>query len=599
MTIVRKRIYLILILLLLIAVTLCSCAAPLPVGPNTPAQTIAGGETTQHETDSPHESPVPHGQISFLFFSDTQADPETGDYSAFGELLRGALSVNDRPDLVIFGGDTVNEGGSETEWRDFRFVTGDYLAGLTTAAAAGNHDNYPLLTKQFNYPDETPLDFSRGFFYTLAAGPVFFVVLDSNVMGAANESDIEWLRQELQSEAAKDAAFIIAVMHHPMWPVVANPKDAQRAETMREHFLRILEDSGVALILCGHQHNYARTQPQTGETGDGGEPGITQIMAASGGKDTYTPGDFDYICLSAPAPNYLLVKADGESVTASAFDKDHVLIDQVIIRKGETKNPVSGDNSRRIRVLDSSGEELWSFTEAELQMLPPERSGVFSHIYSSINNWPSVRYYAAAGYSVLSILDQAGALESFQTITFRAEDGYETVFTRDQLLSDHYYYPKAGESAEGHETVFPIIAYRWREGTTDMNDIREDKPSLIIGQRTPNEHTNPAFVIGVAGIIVSETPCEKWEPASTFPLPGPIAEGETVKLQHAFYGLVKMHYTLDGSDPTTLSQMYNTSTYQPELNVPIPITEPTVIKVLVTGYGKNDSDIAVFEFTPT
>jgi hypothetical protein len=44
--------------------------------------------------------------------------------------------------------------------------------------------------------------------------------------------------------------------------------------------------------------------------------------------------------------------------------------------------------------------------------------------------------------------------------------------------------------------------------------------------------------------------------------------------------------------------MYNISTYQPELNVPIPITEPTVIKVLVRGYGMNDSEIAVFEFTP-
>ena len=69
-----------------------------------------------------------------------------------------------------------------------------------------------------------------------------------------------------------------------------------------------------------------------------------------------------------------------------------------------------------------------------------------------------------------------------------------------------------------------------------------------------------------------------------------------MKLQHPYFGLVKLHYTLDGSDPTHMSPMYNPSTYQLELNIPIPITAPTVIKVLATGYGKNDSEIAVFEF---
>ena len=86
--------------------------------------------------------------------------------------------------------------------------------------------------------------------------------------------------------------------------------------------------------------------------------------------------------------------------------------------------------------------------------------------------------------------------------------------------------------------------------------------------------------------------------ASAFPLPGSIAAGETVKLQHPDYGMVKLHYTLDGSEPTLLSTMYNPSTYQPELNRPIPISEPTVIKVLVSGYGKEDSEIATFEFIP-
>ena len=251
-----------------------------------------------------------------------------------------------------------------------------------------------------------------------------------------------------------------------------------------------------------------------------------------------------------------------------------------------------------IRVVNPSAQELWSFTASELAGLAPEKTEPFIHAYSTINNWPSERFLVAAGYSVESILKLAGVFDSAQTLTFRAEDGYEVSLTRQQLLKEQYYYPNVGQNGDGAEPVVPIIAYRLREGTSDTSQLRAEKPALIFGQSYPFEHTNPAFVERVAEIVVDDSPCESWEPASTFPLPGQIAEGETVKLQHASIGLVKLHYTLDGSDPTPLSKMYNPSTYQPELNVPIPITEPVTIKVLVTGFGKNDSEIAEFEFLP-
>jgi hypothetical protein len=183
-------------------------------------------------------------------------------------------------------------------------------------------------------------------------------------------------------------------------------------------------------------------------------------------------------------------------------------------------------------------------------------------------------------------------------VTFRAIDGYEASFTQEQLFSPQFFYPNVSENDSGAVPVKPIIAFRWRDGTDDLNDIYENKPTLIFGQRNPFEHTNPAFVSNVVEIIIDDAPADRWAEAGTFPMAGPIAEGETVKLQHAVFGLVKLYYTLDGSDPTMLSAMYNPSTFQPELNKPIPITERTVIKVLVTGYGKQNSEIAVFEFWP-
>jgi hypothetical protein len=240
------------------------------------------------------------------------------------------------------------------------------------------------------------------------------------------------------------------------------------------------------------------------------------------------------------------------------------------------------------------GEEL-VLTLEELASIPDVG---FDHIYSTINNWPTSRFYAANGIKVHSILEAAGVLETAKVITFRSTDSYEMSFTREQLLEGtQYYYPGVEEGIEdGAEEVVPIIAYNYKEGSKDISEAVPEALCLIIGQKSPIEHTNPAFVENISEIIVSNQEPEAWEPATTFPAAGAIAAGETVKLQHPEMGIIKLHYTLDGTEPTELSPMYNPSTYQPELNKPIPITEDTVIKVLVSGYGKKNSEVATFTF---
>ena len=265
------------------------------------------------------EEAEPQQQISFLFFSDTQADIETGYYSGVGELIALAATGVEKPNLVIFGGDTVNDGGDADEWRDF-WNAAMSLSGLTSAAVPGNHDNYPLLSEQFDYPVSAPSGQGEGYFYSFDKAPVHFIMLDSNIMGAANEKDLKWLRADLESMAARQATWRIVVMHHPMWLIADNPKDAARAETMREFFLPLLQECGVDLVLCGHQHVYARSLPMSGDTVATNGKGIVQIMAASGGKQSYVAGNWEYISVSADAPNYLYIVADDESLIVTAYD---------------------------------------------------------------------------------------------------------------------------------------------------------------------------------------------------------------------------------------------------------------------------------------
>jgi len=263
----------------------------------------------------------------------------------------------------------------------------------------------------------------------------------------------------------------------------------------------------------------------------------------------------------------------------------------------ETDLGVSLTEEQEEQTLTIKGDTLSTDLQYTLKDLAVLSDVGFEHLYSTINNWPSAQIYAAKGIRVKKILEEAGVLDTAEVITFRSGDSYEASFTKEQLFGPTFYYPGVAEgSEEGAEAVEPILALQYKENSEKIEDAIPQDPCLIVGQRNPLEHSNPAFVENISEIIVSAKAPEKWEAPSTFPLPGKIAKGETVKLQHPSIGIVKLHYTIDGSDPTEGSPMYNPSTYQPELNVPITITEDMTIKVLVCGYGKENSDIATFRF---
>ncbi|MDO4582075.1 MAG: FN3 associated domain-containing protein [Bacillota bacterium] len=220
-----------------------------------------------------------------------------------------------------------------------------------------------------------------------------------------------------------------------------------------------------------------------------------------------------------------------------------------------------------------------------------------SAVYSTVNNWPLPKFYAASGVPVAQVLAAAG-VGDYGTVNFAAADGYNITLTRQQLEEPRYSYPGLLSGDEsGAEQVEPILALAFKEDSDDLAEILPDQPAFIFGQANIFEHTNPAFIENISVITVSAAPPEQWPLAYTFPVPGEVRAGDLVKLQHDSFGLVKLHYTTDGSDPDQLSPMYNPSTYQPELNVPLTINEDTLIKVRVYGYGKQPSDIAEWRFT--
>ena len=98
----------------------------------------------------------------------------------------------------------------------------------------------------------------------------------------------------------------------------------------------------------------------------------------------------------------------------------------------------------------------------------------------------------------------------------------------------------------------------------------------------------------------------KWDKPTASVLPGQVPPGTLVELQSVFNDEDKVHYTLDGSDPTIHSPMYNIISSRwwssrgrekvAEINRPIELVEDTTIKAVVIGPGRLNSDIVSFSY---
>jgi len=225
---------------------------------------------------------------------------------------------------LVLGGDTVNDDADEDEWRDFKQAAGSSLNEMLVAAAAGNHDNSKHLAGRFDWPVAAPETPYQGYFYSFDMSGVHFIIMDSNIMGAAKEEDIAWLEADLSGDAAVKADWRVAVCHHPFWPVAEIPKDINRAQTIRENFLPLLEEYSVDILLVGHQNIYSRCAP---------EQGPVQVMVASGGKKSYTPVERPYLVIADDAPNYALVSVTNSELVVNAYDAFGSVIDSFALMR--------------------------------------------------------------------------------------------------------------------------------------------------------------------------------------------------------------------------------------------------------------------------
>ena len=248
---------------LLSALLFAQCGGSAPPGPTPPG---GGGGT-----------PPPTGPVTVLAAGDIG---ECG----FGAPQTGLLL--DRLEGTILAlGDLAYFQGTAANFRDCY----DPFWGRhrdRTRPVPGNHEyESPGASPYYDYFGS--LAGPRGLgYYAFTAGSWRIIALNSELPMTPASAQQQWLRGELDNNRF---SCTLAYWHRPLFSSGPNPPALDARDLWRT-----LSDSGVDLILNGHDHLYERFAPQDVD-GKASSVGIRQFTAGTGGAHLYVFG--------APKPN--------------------------------------------------------------------------------------------------------------------------------------------------------------------------------------------------------------------------------------------------------------------------------------------------------
>ncbi len=201
-------------------------------------------------------------EANFIVYADVQASNEENFQSA-AKVLQSAVKIMPNYEFAIGLGDFVNDCTNE-EWdsyfRNFEFMN----MNTTLVPIAGNHEGnlqWFKFNNMFNIGEAEGSATITGCYYSFDWGDAHFAVLNSNDMYPMSASQINWLKNDMNSS---DAQWKIVLMHRALYSA---GKNINKPDTviMRNLLLPVIDELGIDVVFAGHDHMYMRTEPVKGE----------------------------------------------------------------------------------------------------------------------------------------------------------------------------------------------------------------------------------------------------------------------------------------------------------------------------------------------
>ncbi len=318
-------------------------------------RSTSGNETFESAVETFTTAPEDESSMRFVVWGDNQGNP-----SVFGRLSR--LMAADQPALAMSCGDVVVDGNVYSQWGvEFLSPLQPLSKNVPFYVAIGNHErNSPWF---YNYMAQP----GNEHWFSMDYANCHFVVLDTNFPFMPGSEQYQWLYNDLFSDAAQNANWLLVFHHHPPYSEIY--EEAVYAQ-LRMHIVPLLETAGVDADFSGHIHDYERgvfTPPDTGRR-------IAYIQTSGGGgrlwEDEFD-GEWDQIeRVVQYVYHYLRVDVTEDTLTINAIDSQGDSFDSIRLnrepRKAEPPEPPPPVN---IPPELPSGEAItqWDFTAGDLE----------------------------------------------------------------------------------------------------------------------------------------------------------------------------------------------------------------------------------------
>lgn len=222
-----------------------------------------------------------------------------------------------RSDFVLLTGDVAYDNGTRGDLeRNVFSVYREMMGEVPFFPASGNHDYSTDDAKPFREAFalfENGGTEGRERWYSFDWGPLHTIVLDTEKIG---DTQRKWLEDEL---AMNELPFTVVVLHRPPFSSGSHGSDGD----VRSTFVPLFEDYGVDLVLCGHDHDYERTESIGG---------VTYVVTGGGGRGTRPVGESDFTAYSAEVAHFVYVTIENDELYLVAIDGRGNPFDDVRIR---------------------------------------------------------------------------------------------------------------------------------------------------------------------------------------------------------------------------------------------------------------------------
>lgn len=279
-----------------------------------------GADPMMSDEGSLMTAPMSIDPFRLIVWGDNQANPDI-----FTEIVQGNDAgdgmMGQLPDLLLGAGDLVDNGLQYSRWKrellePFRPLTRD----VPFFSAIGNHEvNSHWFYDYLAQPGKEN-------YFSFDYGVAHVIVVDSNQPFEPGSEQYSFIVEDLFSEAAQSAPWLIAVQHHPIY---SEWWDEDTQVDLREWIAPLYEQAGVDLSFSGHIHNYERgvyTPPATGRR-------IAYVGTSGAGGDLWPDlydGEFDQIDLIIPfVHHFVSMDLDEDSLTLEAISIDGEVIDTI------------------------------------------------------------------------------------------------------------------------------------------------------------------------------------------------------------------------------------------------------------------------------